>query len=301
MVTIASKYEICDLNLSSNNDVTSFNQQLISDICLDYMFCYGVYENGCLVAVVSYNKTTPAVINITVGSYDYSAEFYLVIEYFKNDFVDDNILNIEIKTNSNKLESHICQAGFSFKNGKYICDNYTLVFNGSPKVGISKQICDMLLEKYQNIKVIDAYKHNVKACTDCGYCSRHVCKCVFKDMDDIYKLVADASNIIFVSPVHVASVSAPLLAMFSRMQIYFANKFVHKNDFPFSRKQGFAIAVSGKNWPGQKAGVEVIYKHAFLEMNANFNYYCYLTNSDDIKDFDGQLSEFYKEIDKYVK
>lgn len=178
--------------------------------------------------------------------------------------------------------------------------NMTLVFNGSPKNGISKRICNSLEEKYGNINVINAYDYNIKACVDCSYCATHACKCVFKDMDDLYDLIAKASNIIIVSPVHVGSVSAPLLAIFSRLQIYFANKFILKREFPFPKKHGFGIAVSGHDWPMQKEGLEVVFKHALLEMNASFDNYTYLTNSDEEKSFDEHLQGFYEEIDKYV-
>lgn len=176
----------------------------------------------------------------------------------------------------------------------------TLVFNGSPKNGVSKSITNNIEKKYKDVEVINAYDYNIKACIDCSYCSEHVCKCVFDDMNDIYEKIANANNIIVVSPVHVGSISAPLLSMFSRLQIYFANKFDHKNDFPFNKKHGFAIAVSGNDWVGQKDGMEVIFKHAFLEMNASFDYYCYLTNNDSNSDFDIDMNEFYREVDKYV-
>lgn len=177
----------------------------------------------------------------------------------------------------------------------------TLVFNGSPKNGISKSISEDLKSNYESVEVINAYDLNIKPCIDCGYCSKHICECVFDDMNVIYDKIANADNIIIISPVHVGSISAPLLAIFTRLQIYFANKFVHKLDFPFKKKHGFAIAVSGNNWPGQKDGLEVIFKHVFLEMNTSFDKYCYLTNNDKNMKYEDEMNEFYKEIDKYVR
>ncbi|MFV0425294.1 MAG: flavodoxin family protein [Bacilli bacterium] len=162
-------------------------------------------------------------------------------------------------------------------------------------------MCNELLEKYEDVDLINAYDYNIKACTDCGFCSKHACECIYCDMDEIYKLIEEAANIIIVSPIHVGSVSAPLLAMFSRLQIYFANKFILKNNYPFAKKQGFGIIVSGKDWDGQRSGAKVVLKHALLEMNANFNYYCYLTNTDSKGDYSSQLNGFYQEVDKYVR
>ncbi len=177
----------------------------------------------------------------------------------------------------------------------------TLVFNGSPKSGTSKSICDMIDAKYQNVVIVNAYEVNVKPCIACDYCFKNPCKCVFSDMDEIYDLIAKAEVIIAVSPIHVGSISAPLLAIFTRLQIYYTNKFLLGSEFPFLRKKGYAIAVSGTDWGMQEQAALTIYKHSFYEMNCDLLQYLYLTNSDQCDDYSMQLSKLFKELDNHVK
>lgn len=316
MVTIKEKYKLRKLNLSDLSSVMKFKDyddvmhamdyiNHINKKCLEKGFdYYAIFEKDLILGLFSYNTVISSVVKFEcISDYKYEEDFHLIINHIKDIFSKNKLAKFDISVDvlNDSLKYEICKSGFNNKENLFSSAFKTLVFNGSPKNGVSKKICDELVSNYSDVEVVNAYEYNIKACTDCGFCAKHACECIYKDMDEIYKLIEDAANIIIVTPVHVGSVSAPLLAMFSRLQIYFANKFFLKNDFPFSKKQGFAIAVSGKDWDGQRSGVKVVFKHALLEMNADFNYYTYLSNSDDKSDFESQLNGFYREVDKYVR
>lgn len=177
---------------------------------------------------------------------------------------------------------------------------FTLVFNGSPKKGVSYNICKTILNKYASVEVINAYDIAARPCIDCNYCVKNPLKCIYRDLDELYQKIMLASTIIIVSPVHVGGVSSPLHAIFSRMQVFFNYKFVLKKQFDFKKKHGFAISVSGSDWNGQEDSLNTIFKHALAEMNCHYLKHMYLTNTDTTTTYGTKLEEFYLEVDKYA-
>ncbi len=146
----------------------------------------------------------------------------------------------------------------------------TIVFNGSPnKDGYTKKLLDQVLTDLDDVKIYDAYSLKVKACTDCKFCDNVFGVCKIKDdMEKIYADLVDADNIVIATPIHVASVSAPLLAIMTRFQVYFACKFVHQKPIPLKEKKGFLVVSAGSDWPKHFENVKTIVNTSFLELNA---------------------------------
>lgn len=268
---------------------------------------FGLFDGDTIFGVVVINRREMEIdVKIDIDISLIRDEFFMdaifeVKKYVMNNY-NASSLNFEFNEVDFFINAVLNELGFNeTSENVYNLAYYTLVFNGSPKDGISKSICKELVERYQNVEVIDAYSKIVKPCIDCNYCIDNPLKCVFDDMNDIYEKITIASNIIIVSPVHVGSVSSPLHAMLSRLQIYFNNKFMLNNDFPFGRKNGFAISVSGSDWGNQRIALDTIFKHSFAEMNCEMHTHLYLTNSDRVKDYSNRLKRFYVEVDKYVK
>lgn len=261
-----------------------------------------VFYNNQIIAFISYDLSCNNEIKFDIlQTYNYLDDFYYVIEYFKNSLYNKNITKFKFKLNcfNDSVVSGFYRVGFYSDGNVFINASSLLVINGSPTNGKCKKICDDIDNKYSNVTIIDAFNYNINSCIDCKYCSKNKCECCFDDMNDIYSLIERATNIVVVSPIYVGSVTPPLLAIFSRLQIYFANKFFLKNKFDFPQKQGFAIVVCGNDWEGQKDGVEVVMRHALYEMNANFNYYSYIPNNDNNGHY--KLTLFYKELSKYAR
>ncbi len=291
-----------DVLIKLTNDILNA-QKIIESNYKDQL---GIFKDEVLYGVVEFSKNNDMLdvyINLVVEEVglEYFKRSLLEIRHYALDNYNSLQVNISFNEVNEVIKKSLLESGFNeVSSNCYKYTHYTLVFNGSPKDGISKSICRDLENRYVNIEVIDAYCKDVNSCIDCDYCVSNPLKCVFRDMDDIYEKVYNATNIIVVSPVHVGSISSPLHAIFSRMQVFYNNKFKLNNPFPFCRKNGFAISVSGTDWNSQKEAVNTVFKHSLAEMNAEFLFHLYLTNSDKVASYSNRLKNFYEEVDKYV-
>lgn len=122
----------------------------------------------------------------------------------------------------------------------------TLVFFGSARdKGNTRDLLDALLEGLEGeVEIIDAYKTSVAPCRDCRYCW-HKRGCSIKDgMQEIYKKVDEADNIILASPVYFHSVTGPMKIIIDRLQVYWASNV--RGDRPEKNtKKGVILMVGG--------------------------------------------------------
>lgn len=122
----------------------------------------------------------------------------------------------------------------------------TLVLFGSAREnGNTKALLNALLEGLDGeIKVIDAYRTSVEPCKDCRYCW-HTRGCSIKDdMQEIYKMVDEADNIVLASPVYFHSVPGPMKILIDRFQVYWAGHL--RKDHPSKNiKKGIILMVGG--------------------------------------------------------
>ena len=99
----------------------------------------------------------------------------------------------------------------------------TLIFNGSPRpngdtVAMIRALCEALPGE---VRVIDAYRADVRPCVDCRRCWTQV-GCVIDDaMQQIYRDIAEADCIVIASPVYFSCLTGPLLSLMSRLQIFY--------------------------------------------------------------------------------
>ncbi len=104
----------------------------------------------------------------------------------------------------------------------------TLIFNGSPRpngdtVTMIRALCDTLPDE---VKVIDAYRANIRPCVDCRRCWTQVGCVIDDDMQQIYRDIAEADCIVIASPVYFSCLTGPLLSLMSRLQVlYTARRF----------------------------------------------------------------------------
>lgn len=264
-------------------------------------YSLGMFSNEKIQGVLTIEEAD--CLKISLGVLEECECLESVLEHLKTIAIQDELFQIEcsLSIENEKASATLVRAGFVKELATYYYRASILVFNGSPKDGNCLKICNELEKLYYNVEVINAYEHLVTPCIDCTYCSKYSCKCTFNDMDDIYRKIEDSNIIVIVSPVHIASVSSPLLAIFSRLQIYYSQKFIIKEPFKFSKKKGFAIAVAGQDWDNQKLSMETIFKHALYEMNSNLEKFLYLCNSDSRISYTNDLQDLYKEMDNYAK
>ena len=104
----------------------------------------------------------------------------------------------------------------------------TLIFNGSPRPkGDTASLLRLLTPRLTGeVTVLDAYGSQISPCIDCRHCWT-AADCVLQDgMQTVYDELQRCDNVLIASPLHYAQLTAPLLGIGSRLQIYFcAGKF----------------------------------------------------------------------------
>lgn len=97
------------------------------------------------------------------------------------------------------------------------------------------------------INVITVNDLDFIPCQNCGYCTtRGVCK--FADKDDmkaVYEAIDEADRLVAASPIYFANVTAQLKSLIDRCQVYWARKFVMKEQAPSSDRKGILLSVGG--------------------------------------------------------
>ena len=158
----------------------------------------------------------------------------------------------------------------------------TLIFNGSPrKNGDTVFLINELIEYLRGeVNVINTYLSPIKPCLDCRYCWKN-CGCSIKDeMQVIYDYIKDCDNIIIASPLYFSELTGSLLAVGSRLQMFYASKrFVKINQIQ-KKKNGAIILCGGGDGGPEKA--EETAKTLLKLMNSQVIKTIYSLKTDDI-------------------
>lgn len=121
----------------------------------------------------------------------------------------------------------------------------TLVLFGSAREnGNTKDLLNAFLEGLDGeVEIIDAYRTKVEPCRDCRYCW-HKKGCSIKDgMQEIYKKVDEADNIVLASPVYFHSVPGPMKILIDRFQVYWSSHL--RGDHPEKNIKNGVILLTG--------------------------------------------------------
>lgn len=159
-----------------------------------------------------------------------------------------------------------------------------LVLNGSPNLdGNTTSVLNKILEDSSDeVKIINAYQENITPCNDCKYCNYK--KGCSKDdkMQEIYHLLEQADTFILATPLYFATLSGPLVNLISRMQTYFAGKFVRNDENPKINK-GLLLVTAGGFWPTMFNGVNETFNIMKLLFNIDDTKEILITNCDEVK------------------
>ncbi|NLI89303.1 MAG: flavodoxin family protein [Epulopiscium sp.] len=158
----------------------------------------------------------------------------------------------------------------------------TLVFFGAARrKGHTKAMVDLLIEHLDGeVEIIDAYREPVKPCIDCRYCWR-VNGCSIKDdMQDIYKKIEEADNVVFASPIYFHSITGPLKTMIDRLQVYWAAHVRKDKPEGFQRKGAMLLVGGAPDFEDQFLGGDIVLRNVFNDINAENLGMVTLANSD---------------------
>jgi len=113
----------------------------------------------------------------------------------------------------------------------------TLIINGSPRKNGNTATLLNELKKHLNGEVnqIDTYYAKSLPCYDCRYCWTNA-GCVIEDeMQDVYKMMEEADNVVIASPVYFGNLTGSLLNWASRLQYFWVSRYIRKIE-PLSAK-----------------------------------------------------------------
>ena len=148
----------------------------------------------------------------------------------------------------------------------------TLIFFGSPRSnGNTRHLLDTCLDQLEGEHmIVDCCHTAIAACTDCRWC-RHHAGCSIRDsMDAVYPWVEEADAVIIASPVHMGTLSGPLLSVLSRLQTYWSSKFIRTSEkVPPRKKAGALLLTAGSTDSRMEASAEYAAAFAFKLLNAD--------------------------------
>jgi multimeric flavodoxin WrbA len=159
----------------------------------------------------------------------------------------------------------------------------TLIFNGSPrKNGNTAALIEALSARLGGeIKVVRAYDCGVRPCIDCRYCWKNR-GCSIKDgMQEIYRDIDEADNVVIASPVNFSELTGQLLAVLSRLQTYWCAKYLRREEPVPKPKRAGVILVRGGSGP-QKLNASDTAKMILGDISADVRGVVIAENSDEI-------------------
>jgi multimeric flavodoxin WrbA len=123
----------------------------------------------------------------------------------------------------------------------------TLILNGSPRKNGDTVNLISAITKHLNgeIKIVNAYFDKISPCIDCRHCNSNDNCIMNDDMQDIYEYLISCDNFIIASPLYFSELTGQLLSVLSRLQMFWASKFVlHKNIIE-NKKNGVLVVTAG--------------------------------------------------------
>lgn len=125
----------------------------------------------------------------------------------------------------------------------------TLIFNGSPRQGgdTAYLLAELAANLKGNTKICNAYSAKISPCTDCRYCWQNASCCIDDEMQQVYEDIKHADFIVIASPLYFSELTAPLLGVFSRLQMLYASKRFLKVAQIEKPKQGALVLCGGGN------------------------------------------------------
>lgn len=128
----------------------------------------------------------------------------------------------------------------------------TLIFNGSPRLnGDTSYLTEALRRELPGeVREIRAYREKIRPCVDCRRCWQKPGCVIPDDMQEIYRAIQEADCIIIASPVYFSGLTGVLMAMMSRLQMFYtARRFLHTELIEKPKAGGVILAGGGEGAP----------------------------------------------------
>ena len=106
----------------------------------------------------------------------------------------------------------------------------TLIINGSPRKNGNTATLLNELKKHLvgEVYQVDTYYVNSSPCFDCRHCWTNA-ECIIEDeMQDVYKVIDGADNVVIASPIYFGNLTGSLLNWASRLQLFWVSRYIRK-------------------------------------------------------------------------
>ena len=123
----------------------------------------------------------------------------------------------------------------------------TLIFNGSPrpKGDTAALLARLTAQLPGEMKVVHAYRSDIAPCVDCRRCWTQIGCVIDDDMQQVYRDIEAADNIVIASPVYFSEVTGKLLDVMSRLQMYYCARAFQGQTLLTRPKKGAVLLVGG--------------------------------------------------------
>ncbi len=172
-----------------------------------------------------------------------------------------------------------------------------VIFGGARKRGKTMQMVDYFLERIGGDQQrLDCYSLKISPCMDCRRCQTQNNCAIRDDMQEYYKLIDEADNIVFASPIYFYSTPGPMKIFIDRLQLYWASC-VRNDGEQYSRKKGAILLSAGApDLENQFGGALLEISAVFHELNVE-NVGTILMGNADRTDFYGR-NEIHEQLDQ---
>ena len=146
---------------------------------------------------------------------------------------------------------------------------FALFLDGSPNpAGNGMRLAGAMLEVFGGeSSTARLYDMDIRPCRACGAC---VAECGCRERDGAAELLsrlAVSDLIVVVSPLHFTSLSAPVIAFFSRLQPYWRAKREGRILLPPRRRAGALVVTGGASYPNMFAPARAVAAAAFNSLS----------------------------------
>jgi len=131
----------------------------------------------------------------------------------------------------------------------------TLILNGSPhRDGDTAALIKALTARLGGeVRVVDCYTADIAPCSDCRRCRERLACPVDDGMQEVYAYLAECDNVVLASPVHYGELSAMLLKVASRFQMYSSALIFRREALPVRAKRGAVLLAQGGSGGAERA------------------------------------------------
>lgn len=127
----------------------------------------------------------------------------------------------------------------------------SLVLNGSPRpdgnsMVLARAVADAMGGEADEEAL---YRRKITPCRACGACERALPCPLADDMPALLLRLASADVLIVASPLHFTSLSAPVIAFYSRLQPFWRSAERMRETFSFRPREGVLAVTAGSHYP----------------------------------------------------